>query len=63
MKYFSGTTRIESWKSNGMSEVSIENITKSDSNFAPTFVDPHLLPDMNFNGLFNKKIKFLSLRK
>ena len=63
MKYFSGTTRIESWKSNGMSEVSIENITKSDSNFAPTFVDHHLLPDMNFNGLFNKKIKFLSLRK
>ena len=25
-----------------------ENITKSDSNFAPTFVDPHLLPEMNF---------------
>ena len=32
-----------------MSEESIENITKSDSNFAPTFAD-HLLPDMNFNG-------------
>ena len=29
---------------------SIENITKSDSNFAPTFADHHLLPDMNFNG-------------
>ena len=28
----------------------IENITKSYSNFAPTFVDHHLLPDMNFNG-------------
>ena len=27
----------------------IENITKSDSNFAPTFVDHNLLPDMNFN--------------
>ena len=50
IKYFSGTTRIESWKFNGMSEESIENITKSDSNFAPTFVDHHLLPDMNFNG-------------
>ena len=25
-------------------------MTKSDSNFAPTFVDYHLLPDMNFNG-------------
>ena len=50
IKYFTGTTRIESWKSNGMSEENIENITKSDSNFAPTFVDNHLLPDMNSNG-------------
>ena len=38
------------WKSNGTSEENIENITKSDSNFAPTFVDHHLLPDINFNG-------------
>ena len=50
IKYFSGTTWIESWKSNGMSEENIENITKSDSNFASTFVDHHLLPDMTFNG-------------
>ena len=50
IKYFSGTTQIESWKSNGMSEEIIENITKSDSNFAPNFVDHHLLPDMNFSG-------------
>ena len=28
----------------------IENITKSHSNFVPTFVDHHSLPDMNFNG-------------
>ena len=49
-KYFTGTTRNESWKSNGMSEEIIENITKSDSNFAPTFVDHHLLSDINFNG-------------
>ena len=27
----------------------MENITKSNSNFAPTFVNHHLLPDMNFN--------------
>ena len=27
----------------------IENITESNSNFVPTFVDPHLLPDINFN--------------
>ena len=50
IKYFSGTTRIESWKSNGMSEDNIENINKSDSNFARTFLDHHLSPDMSFNG-------------
>ena len=38
------------WKSNGISEENIENITKSDSNFAPTFVDHQVLPDTNFNG-------------
>ena len=27
----------------------MENITKSDSNFTPTFVDHHVLPDINFN--------------
>ena len=42
--------RIDSWKSNGMPEKNIENITKSDSNFAPTVVDHHALPDINFNG-------------
>ena len=50
IKYFSGTTRIEWWKSNEMSEEIIENITKSDNNFGPTFVDHHLLPELNFNG-------------
>ena len=50
IKYFSGTTRIDSRKSNGMSEENIEIITKSDSNFPPTFVDHHLLPEINFNG-------------
>ena len=33
-----------------MSEESVENITKSDSNFAPTFVGYHLLTNMNVNG-------------
>ena len=33
-----------------MSEEIIKNITKSDSNFATTFVDHHSLPDINFNG-------------
>ena len=50
IKYFVGTPLIVSRKSNGMSEESVENITKSDSNFAPNFVDHHSLPDINFNG-------------
>ena len=49
MKYLSGTTQINSWKSYGISGENIENITKSDSNFAQTFVDHHVLPDINFN--------------
>ena len=32
-----------------MSQENFENITKWDSNFAPTFVDHHVLPDINFN--------------
>ena len=41
-----------------MSEENVENITKSDSNFAPTFVDHNLLPSMTFNGhcLINNNI-------
>ena len=50
IKYFIGTAWIKLWKSNGMSEKSFENITKSGMNFAPTFIDHHLLPDVNFNG-------------
>ena len=42
---------IDSWKSNGISEEHFENKTKSDSNFAPTFVNHHVLPDINFNRL------------
>ena len=37
-------------RKNGTSEENIESITKWDSNFAATFVDHHLLPDLNFNG-------------
>ena len=41
-----------------MSAENIENITKSGSNFAPTFTDHHVLPDVNFNGhcLINNNI-------
>ena len=41
-----------------MSEESTENITKLDSNFVPTFVDHHVLLDLNFDGnyLINNNI-------
>ena len=48
IKYFSGTTRINSWKSNEISEGDIESISKLDSNFVPTFAAHHVLPDINF---------------
>ena len=50
IKYFNGTTQIYSCKSNGMSEEIIENIAKSNSIFAPSFVNHYILPDVNFNG-------------
>ena len=59
IRYFSGTTRINLWKSNGMSEENIENITKAVL-FAPTF-DHHILADINFNG--HCLIIFQSLKK
>ena len=33
-----------------MEQKNIENLTKSNSNFAPAFPDHQVLPDMNFNG-------------
>ena len=33
-----------------MSEKNIENIKKSGSNFAPNFINHHILPDINFIG-------------
>ena len=50
IKYFSATTQIDLWKFNEISEDNIANITKSDRNFTPTFVDHHVLPDIDFNG-------------
>ena len=49
IKYFHGIIQIYSWKSDRMSEEIIENITKSDSNFTPTFADHRSLPDINSN--------------
>ena len=41
-----------------MSEGNVENIAKLDSNFAPTYVNHHVLPEINFNGncLINNNI-------
>ena len=50
IKYFSGITLIDLWKFDEISQENIENLTKSDSNFAPAFVDHHILPHINFNG-------------
>ena len=44
-----------------MSEENIENITQSDSTFATTFFDHHLLADINFNGHCSIKILLLLL--
>ena len=58
IKYLSGITWIYLWKSNGMSEENIENITRLDSTFTPTFVNHHVLPDVKINGhcLINNNI-------
>ena len=56
IKYFSWTTWIDLWKFNGIPEENIENITKSDSNFAPDFVDHYLLPDITLFCLINNSI-------
>ena len=38
IKYFSGTTRVDSWKSSGVREGNIKSIIKSESNFALTLL-------------------------
>ena len=49
-RFFTNTSQVLSWKSKGLSEESIENITTSDSNFAPTLINYDPLPDIKFNG-------------
>ena len=61
IKFFHTTFRIYPWKSNGISEESTGNITKSDSNFAPAFVH-HSSLNINFNGQCLIKT-FLLLKK
>ena len=56
--YFSSTPQIDSWESNRISEENNETIAKSEINFATTFVDHHLLSEINFTGycLINNNI-------
>ena len=60
IKCFTSTVLVESWKLIGTSEESIEEITKSDSQFAQTFLNHNSLPDRNFNGhcLIKNNISF-----
>ena len=45
-----------------MSEENSENITKSDSNFAPNFIGHHFLLGISFGGHCLIKIIFVSLK-
>ena len=51
IKYFHAITKIYSQKSNGVSEESIENITKSRNSFASTFVGHHSLPNIKLTRI------------
>ena len=48
IRNFSGTIWVNSWKFNGISEETIENTTKSDSNFAPFFGWPSFITKHKF---------------
>ena len=51
MKYFNATAQIDLWKSNGMSEENIENITKSDRSFAPLLIIIYYQPEILMDTL------------
>ena len=63
VKYFSGTSQINLWKFNEISDENIENRTKSDCNFAPTFVNHHVLPDIILMDTVSYIIIFLPQKK
>ena len=48
-KPFTRTNEIYSWKSKGISEESIENITTSDNTFSPRLTDSRPLPVVKSN--------------
>ena len=54
MEYFSSNTRIYLWKFNGISEIIIEKITKSNNLFTSAFINRniyiYILPEVSFSG-------------
>ena len=48
-RFFTLTIQIHSWKTKGMSEESIKNITVSNNCFAPTLINYYSLPNAKFN--------------
>ena len=48
--FFNNISKVLSWKTIGLSEESIENISATDSNFASTLINYYPLPDIKFNG-------------
>ena len=50
VKFLSGSQKINSWKSKGMSEESIKNSAGSKDTFAPYLIDYCPLPDAPFGG-------------
>ena len=49
-RFFTNTSKVLSWKFIRLSEENIETITTSDSNFVPTLINHHPLPDIKFKG-------------
>ena len=62
-RFFTNTSKVLSRKSIGLSEESIENITASDSNFAPTLINYCPLPNIKLDRhcLINNNNNDLSL--
>ena len=50
MRLFTNTSKVLSWKSKVLSVKSVENITTTDDDFAPTLINYYPLPDIKFNG-------------
>ena len=52
IKYFSGTTRIDLWRLNGISVENVENTAKSESHFGPTFIYIYIYIYINIKHIY-----------